>query len=249
MIKNFVFDLYGTLADISTNEQDDSFCKKMALFYGRNNAPYERTVWKREFDMCLEECKGIMLNNTDAYYDEEQGVYIEPSIDEVFKMLYMIKGIKADGALIKATAEVYRTMSTNYIKLYPNVKNLLTALRENGYKVYLLTNAQKSFTLPELRYLGIHNMFEDIVISSEVGRRKPDIQMFDTLIKKNNLEPSECIMVGNDYESDIVGAENAGMQTCYVKSNLSPKEDERKEIKADMVVDTANLFNIAKLFL
>ena len=82
------------------------------------------------------------------------------------------------------------------------------------------------FTEYELKGLDIFKYFDGILISSDYGTKKPDIRFFETLFRRYSLKPEECLMIGNDRNTDIAGAKEAGMHTLYIRSNLSPASDQ-----------------------
>ena len=79
--------------------------------------------------------------------------------------MYEEKGVCAGEELLLHTGQMFRALSTEYVRLYANGRELLTALKEAGRGVYLLSNAQRIFTEYELKYLGIYDLFDGILIS------------------------------------------------------------------------------------
>lgn len=65
------------------------------------------------------------------------------------------------------------------------------------------------------------------------------------MLKKYHLAPEECIMIGNDAKTDIEGAAAAGMDTCYIHSNLSPEHD--LPVKATYVLDEMNMDQLCRI--
>ena len=106
---------------------------------------------------------------------------------------------------------------------------LLKGLKKCGKKVYLLSNAQRIFTEYEMNYLDITKYFDDILISSDYGTKKPDIRFFEQLIEKDHLDVKKTLMIGNDVRCDINGAKEAGLDTFYIHSNISPKDDKKPD--------------------
>lgn len=74
-----------------------------------------------------------------------------------------------------------------------------------------------------MNYLDITKYFDDILISSDYGTKKPDIRFFEQLIEKYHLDVKKTLMIGNDVRCDINGAKEAGLDTFYIHSNISPK--------------------------
>lgn len=224
---NYVFDLYGTLVDIHTEEGDERLWKQLALFFGYYGALYEPEELQKEYFRIVKgkEQELKMTLDTDPHYAHESSPEIE--ICDVFRELYTQKGVEPEEALVIHTAQMFRVMSTDYVRLYDGVREMLKFLKEQGKKVYLLSNAQRIFTAYELKSLDIFKYFDDVLISSDYKTRKPDARFFDCLIKKYDLDVKKSIYVGNDSQNDVLGAKGVGMNTFYVFSNISPQNDEK----------------------
>ncbi|MDE7384268.1 MAG: HAD family hydrolase, partial [Anaeroplasmataceae bacterium] len=123
----------------------------------------------------------------------------------------------------------FRKASTKYIHLYKGVKKLLKRLKIEGVSLYVLSNAQEAFTLPELKKLGIDEYFDGIAISSAYGVKKPNLEFFKEAIKSFNAE-GEIWMIGNDAECDIHPAKELGLRTIFIESNLTPINEEEDKI-------------------
>lgn len=224
---NYVFDLYGTLVDIHTEEGDERLWKQLALFFGYYGALYEPEELQKEYFRIVKgkEQELKMTLDTDPHYAHESSPEIE--ICDVFRELYTQRGVEPEEALVIHTAQLFRVMSTDYVRLYDGVREMLKFLKEQGKKVYLLSNAQRIFTAYELKSLDIFKYFDDVLISSDYKTRKPDARFFDCLIKKYDLDVKKSIYVGNDSQNDVLGAKGVGMNTFYVFSNISPQNDEK----------------------
>ena len=129
---------------------------------------------------------------------------------------------------------MFRISSLDYIKLYPHVMEALAKLRKAGFRLWLLSNVQRVFTAYELRLLGLGDQLDGIYISSDYQCRKPDLRFFRALIDERKLDVSKTLMIGNDRQTDIAGARNAGMATLYMHTSLTPADqaeaDEKKAI-------------------
>ena len=233
--ETYVFDLYGTLVDIHTEESDPAVWEKLALFYGYYQAHYE----PKELQKCyttLVKGKEANLKSTleqDPKYPHEASPEIE--ITEVFRELYTNKGVQADDALAVHTGQFFRVLTTEYVRVYEGTKEMLSDLKERGKKIYLLSNAQRIFTEYEMHVLDIAKYFDGILISSDFKTKKPDKRFFDILLEKYPMDPATTLFVGNDSNTDIKGAKTVDFATYYVKSNISPQGDMAKD--ADYVVE------------
>lgn len=236
MYKNYIFDFYGTLADIHTDEEKREVWEKMSLFYGYYGASYTPEELKKAY-MDLAECRAV------STYGYE--TYPEIRIEEVFQKLFAAKGVRTDDALVLHAGQFFRVLATEYIRLYKDVTLMLERLRMQGKKIYLLSNAQRIFTEYEMRMLDVDRYFDGIMISSDYGVKKPDRVFYELLLEKYHLTPEECIMIGNDTKTDIAGAAAAGMDTCYIHSNLSPAHD--LPVKATYVLDEMNIDRLCRI--
>lgn len=235
MYKNYIFDLYGTLVDLRTNEQREELWQKFSLFYSYNGAEYESNELKEAY---LYQVKKRLDENTITEYPDIKVV-------SVFKLLYELKGVKTDETLIKNTTKLFRILSTEYIGLYDGVKEILKELKEKGKKVYLLSNGQREFTEPEIKYLGIYDVFDKIYCSADRGICKPDKRFYEDLLEGEKLNIDECVMVGNDHTTDIKGANNINMDSVYINSNHSHKIE--GEIQSNLKIWDGNFYRLREI--
>ena len=213
---DLVFDLYGTLVDIHT-EVDDLVWEKTALYFGFYGAHYTPKELKAAFE--------AELKTREAKAGQSYECYPDIPFEQVMAALFRAKGVteNADQLGINA-AQLDRICSMEYVKLYPYVTEALAALRKNGCRLWLLSNAQRVFTEYELRHLGLGEQFDGIYISSDYGCRKPDIRFFGALLREQKLDAAHCLMIGNDLNTDIAGAKAAGMATLYMHTALTPAD-------------------------
>lgn len=213
MYENYIFDFYGTLADIRTHEDSQYLWEKMSQIYSALGASYQPEELQGDF-RSLEELEKVRLGGKD----------MEPDLTKVFAMLYERKGVCCDGSQARMTAVTFRALSREFLRAYEGVEELLGELQRRGKGVYLLSNAQREFTRPEIEMLGLNDYFDGIFISSEENCRKPSEAFFRRLLERFALDPAECIMIGNDEEADIAGANRVGMDSLYIHTAISPKE-------------------------
>lgn len=236
----YIFDLYGTLVDIHTEEEEKSVWEKLALFYGYYDAVYQPKELQKAFRNLIhrkETAKRKEMQREPGRAADTHEAFPEVEIEQIFLELFQNKGVAADAALAIHAGQFFRILTTEYIRLYDGAKELLAALKQAGGKLYLLSNAQRIFTEYELHTLGIASYFEDIFISSSCGVKKPDERFFRMLLDKHHIDVSRAVMIGNDMNSDILGAKQVGLSTFYIHSNISPElegEPEADEVLLQM---------------
>ena len=226
---NYVFDLYGTLVDIHTDESKKEVWEKLALFFGYYGAIYTSEELQERYELLVNESESELKNFLEEGIRFSHEASPEIEITEVFRKLYQEKGIAEDQALAIHTGQFFRALSTDYVRLYPGTKEMIAHLKELGKKVYLLSNAQRIFTAYEINLLGIAAYFDDILISSDYRTKKPDKHFFNIILERHNLDVKKTLYIGNDGRCDIEGAKRVKMNTFYVNSNISPINDDPKE--------------------
>ncbi len=221
-MRNFVFDLYGTLVDISTDEYSQKFWKRFTDYAAEKFGAGEGL--KREYDALL-----------GAY-----GGFDEPDICAVLKLAIERSGGAMTVRQSREAAEMFRALSTRRLKLYRGAAELLKTLGMHGARLFILSNAQAAFTLPELEKLNILQYFYGVELSSQFGEKKPSPSFFKYLISKYSLNVARTIYIGNDISTDIIPAGALKMKTAYINSGISPLTDSLKRgaAVADFATDS-----------
>ncbi len=203
--------MYGTLVNIKTNENRKQLWEKLSLVYSYNGAVYDYKELKKAYITAV---KNALKANTKTKYPDIRLV-------SVFEKLYLNKGANVDNAVVIQTMRTFRILSTEHLDLYPGVIEILDELKAKGKKIFMLSNGQREFTVPELKYLGIHDYFDGLYSSSDIEICKPDTAFFDYLIEKEGLSKSESVFIGNDDKCDADGAMAVSLDCIYIHSNLS----------------------------
>jgi putative hydrolase of the HAD superfamily len=121
------------------------------------------------------------------------------------------------------------------VALTEGAEDALTSLSAK-YRCAIATSADHSDVramCKALRRVDAEKYFDDYFASADLGFKKPDPRFFETVALMLKTEPWACVMIGNSYEKDIVGAKKAGMTTILL--------DEKKACKntadADFVIN------------
>lgn len=207
---NFLFDLYGTLVDIHTDEEKLSLWQNMCELLGEDRA--KALNLRAEY-------KALCAH----YASERAHEYVEFDLLDVFDD--MLAKRTEYGASARELAREFRVASREKFRVFPCVKEILTGLRERGAGVYLVSNAQECFTLDELSESGLLPLFDGILISSNAGVKKPSPEIFEMAFKRFSLDRESCIYVGNDLKDDVLGAHRAGIKSVYIETEQSGHYD------------------------
>lgn len=223
MYDNYIFDLYGTLVDIRTNENKASLWKYMAAYMTLQGVPYSAAELRNRCRRLIRELQLELFEQHKDLIPELIQDQTEVDLSQVFFRLYHEKGLAPTPQMLADCALMFRAVSLNHLRLYEGAEPLLKKLRRRGKRLYLLSNAQRLFTEPELRSLGIYDVFDDVMISSDIGFKKPSPLFYGALLEKHNLDPKDSVMIGNDWQADAWGAHNCGLSCMYIHTEQSPE--------------------------
>lgn len=201
------FDLYNTLLQIET-EYEDIVTYYSFTQYLKNdfNIEYDSDKFKDDY---LNEYNKTIKN---LEFGREYNVM------DIFQKLF--PDIK-DEKLLSEIIYKFRVASRNLLRVDKKLSDLLNYLKQK-YILILLTNAQSYYTINEIKMFGLHKYFDNIIISSETGYKKPAKEIFDiSLAKYNDISPDECIYIGDDFKSDIEGGINAGWNVIWYCNDFS----------------------------
>lgn len=215
--KNYLFDLYGTLVDIHANEESPAFWKNVSRLLGMQGVDRSPQELKERYQ------KEIARQESQLRARLPEGAEPEVDLAVVFRSFFEDTGAAVDDRGVADFARTFRLLSIRRLKLFPGVLGMLEYLHRQGKNVYLLSNAQALFTRPELTLLGLDTRLDGGILSSEVGRKKPDPAFFQMILDKYSLDPAETAMVGNDDLCDCWGAARAGLDSFYVNTAQSPE--------------------------
>ena len=109
----------------------------------------------------------------------------------------------------------------NFMKnmmLFEDALFFLKKCKEKNLLVCAISDMQAYFQVRKLQILGVDDLIDYLVTSEEVGCEKPAPVIFETALKKMNLEARQVIMIGDDEEKDIQGAKTVGIKYTYYTS-------------------------------
>ncbi|MEU9301941.1 HAD family hydrolase [Streptomyces sp. NPDC048269] len=108
----------------------------------------------------------------------------------------------------------YRHRAAELVPHRPQVCTAIRSLREDGWRLGVITNGDPSAQRLKLRSARLDGLFETVVISGEYGIRKPDRGLYR--IALDALGASSGFMVGDDLGADVAGGSRAGLHTVWV---------------------------------
>jgi putative hydrolase of the HAD superfamily len=205
-IKGLIFDCYNTLIDIKTDEDSMNTYEpvsKWLIYQGVKISPedlmrdYKQGVkqylerrWEAHAEVRVEEVLGTICKNHALWDIDEKSLGIE-------------------------TSRAFRAGSLRRFQVLPQSLKLLQELKD--YPKAIVSNGQRSFSELEMRYLGLYNLFQVVIFSSDFGHKKPDFRIFLEACKQLDMKPEEILCIGDNFENDIVPATKLGMKAMHIE--------------------------------
>lgn len=123
--------------------------------------------------------------------------------------------------------EAYLAEMPKQNKLLEGAKEILDYLKKKSYQLFIITNGFKEVQYKKLVNAGIDSYFVKTFVSEDVKSPKPSNIIFEYAIKSSNAKKLKSLMVGDDWETDILGALNFGIDSAYIGKDSGDKEKKR----------------------
>lgn len=146
----------------------------------------------------------------------------------------------SDEELQNAIASMY-AVSQQYWQVEHDALAMLQELRENNYRLGLLSNAGDDADVQALiDKAGIRHFFELILTSAAQGIRKPDVHIFRSALDHFSVKPHQGVMVGDTLYADVLGANNSGLFSIWInrRVELQALSEKERKIQPGAVITT-----------
>jgi putative hydrolase of the HAD superfamily len=219
--KAVLFDMFDTLLMIRKNHE----------FYSPSLMRMYRYLNEKGINVSFVTFQKAYIKTRDDLYAKADENLEEPHfnvrVSETLKSL----GYNYDASspiVAAATAEFCDEFMT-YVYLDENTEKLLRTLH-GKYKLGIISN----FAIPECVHelLKIHDLdklFDAIVVSAAVNKRKPSPEIFEHALKALGVSASETVFVGDTLDADIEGAKAVGMKAVYIERRIEKVEQVRPD--------------------
>ena len=199
MIKGVFFDFWGTLVENGTYSP-------IKQSYGilRVNVPFNEFAEKFE--------KVLMTNKFEDQATAFKEVCEAFDVDPIPIVIEKLIGVWNKNRLLAS--------------VYSDTIDTLKALKTKKIKIALVSNAPSGSVEPVLERFEMNDLFDGIFISCEEGKLKTN-GLFEAAMKKLKLKPADVLSIGDSIETDIKGAEAAGIK-AYLLDRKGRREVENK---------------------
>ena len=99
--------------------------------------------------------------------------------------------------------------------LVDGARELMDYLKGQGYRMHICSNGFHEVQYRKLRSCGLDGFFDTVVLSEDAGANKPSQQFFDYAFSRTGADRAATLMIGDNFDTDILGAQRAGLATAY----------------------------------
>lgn len=139
-----------------------------------------------------------------------------------FRLIFNELAVK-DHDLCDSISESYMEISTKKSNLLPHAHETLQYLQPK-YPMHIITNGFDEVQSVKMEAGKITHFFREIITSQNSGYKKPDSRIFEYALKKVGAFAGECLMIGDSFQSDIVGATRAGIDAVFFNPDQRVQE-------------------------
>lgn len=215
MLKAVLFDLDDTL-------YDHRYSSRTALAVLQNALPAALG------SVSLDELEMVNLSILNEIHIEVLSgtIDVETARRKRFSQLLLRYGFTFTEEQLAEVSSVYREAYRQSWRAAIGAVELLTALREKGLKIGIISNNLVEEQMEKLRVCGLIEHIDCLTISEEAGVSKPDPKIFEIALERLECTNDEVVMIGDAWENDIAPARGLGIRTIWFNSYGVPSPDE-----------------------
>ncbi len=231
MYKAIIFDLDNTLINYTQCELESMkrTCNDHSLF--NQDAAQWELFWQT-----------YLVHNERYWIDFVTGGSIK-TINDVLKFSFR-DTLNLEEILHSKLSDTYWNYFCNTCFFENGAEQLLEHTREK-YQLGIITNGISSSQRTRLRAGNIDSLFQSIVISDEVGIRKPKKEIFEMALNELNVSHKEALFVGDSLQDDYQGSINSGIDFCYYnRQNVKLSADVKPKYVVNDLLDLVRVMGL-----
>lgn len=146
-------------------------------------------------------------------------------------------GYSVSDTVIHLLSEEYITYLADHNHLFENALPVLTYLKSK-YQLHIITNGFEEVQHRKLKNSELLPFFDQVITSEKVGVKKPNPAIFEYALEITGADVKTSLMIGDNFEADILGALEVGMQVVFCRFNGEVATQEVPTI--DNLIDLKN---------
>jgi putative hydrolase of the HAD superfamily len=214
-IKAVIFDYIGTLVNCKGYSMTDSEDNLHSALVAEG-FPLDKTRFLQAYELAHQKYRKIRY---EQFREVTNSIWVSEALCNLgFK-------VSADDDRVKAALNVFFQDFIDTLQLRAGAKKILEQTQQKC-KLGLISNFTHAPVIHKsLRKLDLCKHFNAIVISEEVGRRKPSPEIFQAALTRLKVRAEEVVYVGDSPIEDVKGAKEAGLTTIFVPSQFNKLKD------------------------
>ena len=134
------------------------------------------------------------------------------------KQSFDLLGLDVEDWVIDSLSEDYIRHLSSFKNVLPGTFEILDYLKDD-YRLHIITNGFSEIQEKKMRNSNIRHYFEVIINSEMAGVKKPNPKIFRLALETAEVLPEKALMIGDNLEADILGAQQVGFSTIHLNSN------------------------------
>jgi FMN phosphatase YigB (HAD superfamily)/ribulose-5-phosphate 4-epimerase/fuculose-1-phosphate aldolase len=223
--KGVIFDLDNTIYNYDSSHKK-AIHETFLYIIKNSNIEYKTEEVKEIYETVSTKIKYELSNTASSH---NKGIYFKQLLERLLMPL----------AILPVLNEIYWDTFYNTMECFVGVKEFISWNKKNGIKIGILTDYETEYQVQKLIKLDLIQYCDIIITSEEVGIEKPSSQMFQTILRKLNLSSDEVIMIGDNFDKDIMGASNMNILSYWFHEK---NEKYQKYIEFNSFINLHNEF-------
>ena len=206
MYRNIFIDLDNTIWAFDQNSQDTF--REM----------FEKYHFERFFDSFEQFFHIYSVKNEQLWEEYGKGTITKNELNAI-RYAHPFRVVGAyDQEFVETYKKDYMSRIAFKKKMMPHTREALEYLYSK-YNLYILSNGFRELQTQKLRSAKVDHLFKKIILSEDIGVHKPNIQIYHFALSATQSELKGSLMIGDNWNTDIVGAQRAGMHCVYYNPN------------------------------
>jgi putative hydrolase of the HAD superfamily len=205
MTTHVLFDFFGTLVDYSPERCDREYPRTRAALKGLG------------IDLSADELAAGWEEAWYPFEERSQQDHREFSMMEVGSVfLRTLLGREPDEAATRALMDVYIGEWDAGVTHLDGLADWLSGLARD-YRLAIVSNVHEAYLVPShLEKMGLNNRFDAVILSVEVGWRKPHPEIYAMALRALGAQADQAVFVGDTHSADFIGPEQAGIRSFLI---------------------------------
>ena len=193
-----LYDTHGNsvlaLAELFDLLRLDRYFAEPQLFYDE--------YWKTNIDLWTRYSKGEITRD-----------YL--IVERFRRPLSFGEGLEPTEAYCLEASDRFLDLCASKPGLVEGARDLMDYLKAKGYRMHMCSNGFHEVQYKKLRSCGLDGHFDTVVLSEDAGYNKPALEYFEYALRVTGAKRETTLMIGDNFNTDILGAKRAGLATAY----------------------------------